>query len=281
MIRFTMPNKTQKLRRSYTQKLSIVVLAVSMLLSLPFGTAQADEYPPQPTTIETVPETETDPPRRFVINGPATVEIPHPTAGPVETAPVTVPLAPATRIGEQTQTQTPIAPPTTVAVDEFPGIPSSFNYQDCSWLGPELISRNVRSDVASWLVAIAMRESGCCPNVRGGDVVDADCNVLKVIRFNHRSDTGVFQLNGAHWKGGNTYFCANWGICDQESILMDIDLQIRMMLNLYSRCGERPWIAPNYGCSPRNPYNEFDNLVLVMSQQDLDDRAYFLIRFVK
>jgi len=43
------------------------------------------------------------------------------------------------------------------------------------------------------------RESGCCPGVRGGDVLTSDCTFVRVSTYTHRSDVGLFQINGINY----------------------------------------------------------------------------------
>ena len=74
---------------------------------------------------------------------------------------------------------------------ENPVKPIVFTHGDISWL-PELASK------AGWepkhfkkLGEIILRESGGCPNRKGGDKVDKNCNITGVSEWNHRSDTGL------------------------------------------------------------------------------------------
>jgi hypothetical protein len=161
----------------------------------------------------------------------------------------TVVYEPAVR-GDQTQV---VAPPEPAATEASSNFPSSFSHGECGWVEDELASRNVRADVVVFLVTIARRESACCPFVRGGDVVSVNCVFQYVYTHTHRSDTGVFQLNGVHWKTAKGFICPDF-TCSQEALLYDIEMQFDAMLILYTMCGSKPWTAPNYGCSPANPY---------------------------
>jgi hypothetical protein len=156
---------------------------------------------------------------------------------------------PAVR-GDQGQV---LPPETTIPVPQTTIPTVSYAHGECGWVQDKLVSRGVRPPVVVFLVAIALRESACCPHVRGGDVVDADCNFLYVSRNDHRSDTGTFQLNGVHWKTAKGFICPAF-TCSQEVLLYDIEMQFDAMLILYTMCGAKPWTAPNYGCSPANPY---------------------------
>ena len=74
-----------------------------------------------------------------------------------------------------------------------------FRHGDISWL-PQLAAE------AGWpphtwkkLGQIILRESGGCPNRRGGDIVDKDCQVIGFDGSNHRSDAGAMQINGINY----------------------------------------------------------------------------------
>ena len=97
-----------------------------------------------------------------------------------------------------------------------------FTHGDVSWL-PELATK------AGWpkethkrLAQVILRESGGCPNRRGGDMVDKDCNITGVSEWNHRSDTSLMQLNGINYDPTRNKFapiCLEMGICTQEPLL--------------------------------------------------------------
>jgi hypothetical protein len=154
-------------------------------------------------------------------------------------------LQPAVR-GEQTQVVAPPPPPL-----EWP---VSFIAFDCGWVQDEIESRNVRPDVAEFLMVMVERESQCCPFIQGGDRVDGNCQVTHVARWDHRSDTGLFMINGVHYKTSRGMACPKY-TCSQEVLRYDIGMQFDIMLELYAKCGRRPWTAPNYGCSPDWPYS--------------------------
>jgi hypothetical protein len=160
-------------------------------------------------------------------------------------------LQPAAR-GEQSVT---VAPPTTTAPP--PRWPTSFKAFDCGWVEAELVARNVKPHVTAFMVRMAERESTCCPFIQGQDRTDADCNVTHIAAGppHHRSDTGLFMINGVHWKTANGLACPEY-TCDQDVLRNDIGMQFDVMLTLYGKCGRRPWTAPNYGCAPDWPYNQ-------------------------
>ena len=142
-----------------------------------------------------------------------------------------------------------------VAPPPPPEWPSSFEPFDCGWVQEELEARNVKPDVADFLMVMVERESGCCPFIQGGDRVDGDCRVTHVARWDHRSDTGLFMINGVHYKTDDGLACPEY-TCDQDVLRFDIGMQFDIMLELYAKCGRRPWTKPNYGCSPDWPYSD-------------------------
>lgn len=124
-----------------------------------------------------------------------------------------------------------------------------FRHGDCSWL-PAMARR------AGWdeehipkLTEVVMRESGCCPNRRGGDAVDANCNITHVTEWNHRSDTGLLQVNGVNYDVSRNEWailCREADICAQEPLLDPLtNLRAGKVLFDYyeSRGGTgwRPW----------------------------------------
>tara|TARA_B110000483_G_scaffold169308_1_gene200210 strand:- start:229 stop:786 length:558 start_codon:yes stop_codon:yes gene_type:complete len=158
-------------------------------------------------------------------------------------------LEPAER-GRQVQVVAPPTPP--------PEWPTSFEPFDCGWVRDELVDRNVRPVVADFLMMMVERESQCCPFIQGGDRVDGNCQVTHVARWDHRSDTGLFMINGVHYKTEKGMSCPEF-TCDQDVLRRDIGMQFDVMLELYAECGERPWTAPSYGCSPDWPYVALDS----------------------
>lgn len=104
-------------------------------------------------------------------------------------------------------------------------------------IAPELAATGVR---------LAKRESQCCPQVRGGDVVNDRCEVVRVADWSHRSDSGLFQLNWVwHYDAG--VLCTDRGLCGPESIteLSVID-QVAVFAWIVDRYGLCHWSPPDY-----------------------------------
>lgn len=119
-----------------------------------------------------------------------------------------------------------------------------FKHGDISWL-PALASQ-AGWPKSTWkkLGQIILRESGGCPNRAGGDVVDENCNIIRVSEWNHRSDTGLLQINGVHWKQDHAQYqgliCKRLGVCEQ-SILLDPLTNLIAGKLLYDVAGWSPW----------------------------------------
>ena len=125
-----------------------------------------------------------------------------------------------------------------------------FRHGDVSWL--PLLAGKAGWPEATWprLAHIILRESGGCPYRRGGDAVDKDCNVLRVTTRVNRSDTGLLQLNGVHWKRDHAKYaglvCERMGVCDQET-LMDPLTNLKAGYLLYTVAGWAPWDPCQWG----------------------------------
>jgi hypothetical protein len=111
--------------------------------------------------------------------------------------------------------------------------------------------------VIAFLVPTAKGESHCCPFIVGQDRTDADCTVTHIAAGPpfHRSDTGLFMINGVHYKTTTGLACPKY-TCNQDVLRLDIGMQFDVMLELYAECGQKPWNSPNYGCSPDWPFNQ-------------------------
>jgi len=118
-----------------------------------------------------------------------------------------------------------------------------FKWGDVSWL-PELATKaGWPAETHEKLAQIILRESGGCPNRRGGDAVDPDCNITHVTEWNHRSDTGLLQINGVNYNPKRNKWaiaCRQMNICTQEPLL-DPLTNLRVGYLLYQADGWNPW----------------------------------------
>jgi hypothetical protein len=97
-----------------------------------------------------------------------------------------------------------------------------YQHGDCSWLPAMALKAGWQTDQLDKLEEVARREAGCCPNRRGGDIVDKDCIITGVSEYSHRSDTGTLQINSVNFDiKRNPYapICLQMGICTQEPLL--------------------------------------------------------------
>lgn len=119
----------------------------------------------------------------------------------------------------------------------------TFKWGDVSWL-PELATKaGWPAETHEKLSQIILRESGGCPNRRGGDAVDQDCNITHVTEWNHRSDTGLLQINGVNYNPKRNKWaiaCRQLGICTQEPLL-DPLTNLKVGYLLYQADGWNPW----------------------------------------
>lgn len=126
-----------------------------------------------------------------------------------------------------------------------------FRHGDISWL-PKLAA------IAGWpeetwdtLGHIVLRESGGCPYRAGGDRVGKNCEIINVVDQSHRSDTGLLQVNGVHWKTDHPHFdgkvCRELNICDNQEALMDPITNLRAGKVIYDHAGWSAWDACTFG----------------------------------
>ena len=124
-----------------------------------------------------------------------------------------------------------------------------FRHGDISWL-PQLAAE------AGWpprtwkkLGQIILRESGGCPNRRGGDIVNKNCEVIGHDGSNHRSDTSLLQINGVNYDLSRNKWaavCLAKIACTQEPLL-DALTNLRAGLVLFRIAGWDPWTPPPGG----------------------------------
>jgi len=110
-------------------------------------------------------------------------------------------------------------------VDRLDPIPADapivFHHGDVSWLPALALEAGWTADQIPKLAEIVLRESGGCPNRRGGDMVDKDCNITGVSEWNHRSDTSLMQVNGLNYdptRNPTAPICLQMKICTQEPL---------------------------------------------------------------
>jgi hypothetical protein len=124
-----------------------------------------------------------------------------------------------------------------------------FRHGDVSWLPALATQAGWPQNTHAKLEKIVLRESGGCPNRRGGDMVDADCNITGVSEWNHRSDTGLMQINGINYNLERNKWarvCLDLGICTQEP-LFDPLTNLRAGYLLYQYSGWGPWDPCTWG----------------------------------
>ena len=96
-----------------------------------------------------------------------------------------------------------------------------FRHGDVSWLPALALKAGWPEASISKLSQIVLRESGGCPNRRGGDMVDKDCNITGVSEWDHRSDTSLMQVNGLNYdptRNPTAPICLQMKICTQEPL---------------------------------------------------------------
>lgn len=126
--------------------------------------------------------------------------------------------------------------------------PIAFRHGDISWLPKLATETGWPPHTWKKLGQIILRESGGCPNRKGGDIVDKDCNVTGVAERTHRSDSGLLQINGVHWKPDHKYYagliCKQMKICTQKPLLDAKNNLIAGKL-LWDVAGWDPWTPQN------------------------------------
>jgi len=124
-----------------------------------------------------------------------------------------------------------------------------FKHGDVSWLSDLAIQAGWEHKHLPNLEKIILRESGGCPNRRGGDVVDGNCNLIRVSEWNHRSDTGLLQINGVNYNLKRNKWaavCLQMNVCTQKPLL-DPLTNLRAGKLLYDLSGWGPWDPCSWG----------------------------------
>lgn len=119
----------------------------------------------------------------------------------------------------------------------------TYTWGDVSWLPLLATAAGWPQRTHKRLATIILRESGGCPNRRGGDTVDDECNITGVSDWSHRSDTGLLQINGVNYDPSRNKWaiaCRKLNICTQEPLLDPLtNLQVGYLL--FQEAGWGPW----------------------------------------
>lgn len=124
-----------------------------------------------------------------------------------------------------------------------------FSWGDVSWLPQLATLANWPTHTHDELAQIILRESGGCPNRRGGDVVNKNCVIIGVSEWNHRSDSGLLQINGVNYDTKRNKWalaCLKMNICTQKPLL-DPLVNLRVGYLLYENSGWAPWDPCQWG----------------------------------
>ena len=125
----------------------------------------------------------------------------------------------------------------------------AFSHGDVSWLSALATEAGWPPKTHEKLAKIILRESGGCPNRLGGDAVDKNCNITHVTEWNHRSDTGLLQINGINYNPKRNKWaiaCRQMDICTQEPLL-DALTNLKVGYLLYKEAGWAPWDPCTWG----------------------------------
>jgi len=124
-----------------------------------------------------------------------------------------------------------------------------FKHGDVSWLPGLAAQAGWPKDTWPMLGAIILRESGGCPNRRGGDAVNKNCKITHVTEWNHRSDTGLLQINGVNYNLSRNKWarvCLDLKICEQTPLLDPLK-NLKAGYLLYQYSGWSPWDPCTWG----------------------------------
>ena len=177
----------------------------------------------------------------FTIGFSGNVLLQEPPLG--QTDPVTAPYGAYTSFRDmQHDIYLYVAPSTTTTIPE-----PVYKHGECDWLPAMALRAGWRVEHLGTLKKVALRESGCCPNRRGGDMVDKNCKITGVSEWNHRSDTGNLQLNSINFdikRNPHAPICLEMGICTQEPLL-DAFTNLKaglVLFNYWQRVAGNGWI---------------------------------------
>lgn len=113
-----------------------------------------------------------------------------------------------------------------------------FEHGNVDWLAELALKVGWPAETIERLEQIVLRESGGCPNRRGGDIVDKDCNITGVAERTHRSDSGLLQINGVNYdisRNKSAPICKEMNICspNDQWQLLDAKTNLEAGLLLY------------------------------------------------
>ena len=118
-----------------------------------------------------------------------------------------------------------------------------FSHGGIDWLPELALKAGWPSETHEKLGQIVLRESGGCPNRKGGDMVNKNCHITGVSEWNHRSDTGLLQINGVNYDPKRNKWaiaCREMNICTQEPLL-DPLTNLKVGYLMYQDSGWDPW----------------------------------------
>ena len=125
--------------------------------------------------------------------------------------------------------------------------PIVFHHGDCSWLPALALKAGWEPEQIPNLLKISARESGCCPNRRGGDEVDKDCNITGQDGSSHSSDTGLLQINGQNYdpkRNPTAPICLKMKICTQGPLFETLtNLKAgKLLFDYWEKAAGNGWI---------------------------------------
>ena len=166
--------------------------------------------------------------------------VPQPRPDMASTTPTDKPYEAVGGFGQAMADIYRYVPPVTTTTPPAP----VYRHGDCSWLPAVALQAGWSVEQIPQLTKYALRESGCCPNRAGGDIVDKNCNITGVAEWSHRSDSGLMQINGVHWLPSHAQYdglvCKQMAICTQKPLL-DAVTNLRAARLIYSRVGWSAW----------------------------------------
>ena len=152
---------------------------------------------------------------------------------------------PATTPTESPKITQPDKPTHTTKPKDIVNQPTrTYRHGDCTWIPALATAAGWHTKQIPQLIEIIKRESGCCPRRIGGDAVNADCTLKQIVSTTHRSDSGLLQINGVHWKQDHKQYagaiCKRMNICTQEPLLNPYTNLVAGRL-LFDLAGWSPW----------------------------------------